>query len=145
MRTVNPQLRVLRRLAPLVIALCCVSGVAFGQVLNFEFPIDASQEVPPNGSPATGVGLVQLDLATLQLSWNITFSGLLGAQTAAHFHGPAPECENAGIVIGLPLGSPIVGSQMVTEAAAQEILDGRWYVNVHSNMHPGGEIRGQVE
>jgi CHRD domain len=35
------------------------------------------------------------------LSWSITYSGLSGKATAAHFHGPAKEGENAGPMVPL--------------------------------------------
>jgi glucose/arabinose dehydrogenase len=72
------------------------------------------------------------------------FSGLEGSETAAHFHGPAPQCENAGVQITVPLGSPKVGSATLTAQQMADLLAGLWYLNVHTDLHPGGEIRGQV-
>ena len=40
--------------------------------------------------------------------------------------------------------SPIKGEATLTDAQAADLLAGRWYVNVHTRAHPGGEIRGQV-
>jgi subtilisin-like proprotein convertase family protein len=115
-------------------------------VVTYVFPIDGLQEVPPNPSPATGVGNVTLDNDALTLSWNITYQGLLGQITAAHFHGPAMPGQNAGVQVGIgALPSPMVGQANITAAQAQQILSGLWYVNIHSTTFPGGEIRGQVQ
>ena len=36
------------------------------------------------------------------------------------------------------------GSSEITEEQLEQLRDGLWYVNVHTEMHPDGEIRGQV-
>jgi hypothetical protein len=117
---------------------------AEGVVVDFNFPIDGAQEVPPAATIASGSGLVTLDTDTSQLDWNITFSGLSSSETAAHFHGPAPVGANAGVQIALPLGSPKIGNQILSVTQEADVLAGLWYVNIHSQTFPGGEIRGQV-
>ena len=117
---------------------------AEGAVVNFNFPIDGTQQVAPVVTAASGTGLVTLDTTTNQLDWNITFSGLSSSETAAHFHGPAPIGANAGVQIALPLGSPKIGNQIITAAQEADVLAGLWYVNIHNQNFPGGEIRGQV-
>jgi glucose/arabinose dehydrogenase len=106
--------------------------------------LDASQEVSANDSPGSGSGTLRLDTGTLELSWDISFADLEAPQTAAHFHGAARACETAGVQIGLPLGSPIQGSATLTQEQADDLMLGLWYVNVHSEEYPDGEIRGQV-
>jgi hypothetical protein len=49
---------------------------------------------------------------------------------------------NIGTISGLV--SPLIGSTTITDAQETQLLDGLWYVNVHSTANPGGEIRGQV-
>jgi glucose/arabinose dehydrogenase/plastocyanin len=117
-----------------------VSGVN----ADFTITVDGAQEVPMATTPATGSGTATLDLVTNLFSWNITFSGLTGSQTAAHFHGAANPCSNAGVRISLPNGSPIIGSAGLSASDAANVLAGRWYVNIHTSLFPGGEIRGQV-
>ncbi len=116
-----------------------------GVTENYTITLDGDQEGPtPVPTVANGAGTATLDLVTNLFEWNITFAGLQSAQTAAHFHGPALPCANAGVVITLPNGSPIVGSQSLTATQAQQVREGRWYVNVHTSGNPTGEIRGQV-
>jgi hypothetical protein len=90
------------------------------------------------------LGQVTLDTDTNQLSWNIVFAGLLGDETGAHFHGPAPVGLNAGVQIPLPLGSPKIGNAILSDLQEADVLAGLWYVNIHTVNFPGGEIRGQV-
>ena len=69
---------------------------------------------------------------------------------AAHFHGPAEAGKNAGVQIwisekGKPLTSPFKGSAKLTDAQAPDLMNGQWYVNIHTKANAGGEIRGQLE
>lgn len=115
------------------------------QCFTFSFMLSGAEEVPPNGSPATGNGVVTIDTDTNQLSYNITFSGLQGAETAAHIHGFAAPGSNAGILYALPTGSPKIGTITYTEAQEANFLAGLSYVNIHSTSFSGGEIRGQID
>src|SRR5687767_2193454 len=82
-------------------ALMCVSTSAWAEILNFTMRLDGSQEVPAVTTPATGAGTATLDTTTNLFSWNINFSGLSAAQTAAHFHGTGLQCVSAGVIITL--------------------------------------------
>jgi glucose/arabinose dehydrogenase/plastocyanin len=113
-------------------------------IVDFVITLDGDQVVPPVDTPASGSGTARLFPSTSELSWAIEFSGLTGTQTAAHFHGAARQCENVGVQIGLPLGSPIVGSATLTPQQVSDLLAGLWYTVVHTDVYPGGEIRGQV-
>lgn len=138
----------MKRMHGLITALVLATGsMTIADVINFEFPLDGLQEVPPNASPGTGWGQVVLDTATNDLSWNITFQDLVASVTAAHFHGPAGYGVNAGVQFGIAGAgaiSPIVGAIVLSDAQEQMILDGLMYVNIHTQTYPGGEIRGQV-
>ena len=119
-------------------------GAANAVIMNFQATLQGSQEVPPNGSTATGSGTMVVDTDANTLAYNITFSGLSAPQTAAHFHGPAAPGVNAGVIFPLTLGSPQIGVWNMTDAQEGWVLGGLVYVNVHTTAFPGGEIRGQV-
>lgn len=112
--------------------------------VEFMITLDGFQENEPVVTPATGSGTATFDPSTNELSWIIEFQGLKANETAAHFHGPALPCDNVGTQITLSSGSPKIGSQIITEQQAEDLLAGLWYVNVHSSAHTGGEIRGRV-
>ncbi len=114
---------------------------------NLTATLNGAQEVPPTPSTATGSGTFTIDTAANTLSFNISFAGLSGAPTDAHIHGPAPPGANANILFSLtPLGltSPITGTWNYPEASEADILAGNTYVNIHTLLFPGGEIRGQI-
>ncbi len=104
-----------------------------------------SGDQEPTASTGTGSGTFTVDTTANTMSFNVTFSGLTSPETAAHIHGPAPRGTDAGILFALSLGSPKVGVWNYPEAQEANILNGLTYVNVHSSMFPGGEIRGQIE
>ncbi len=108
--------------------------------------LSGSSEVPAVTTDATGVLEATLTPGSNVLTWKVTYSGLSGPATAAHFHGPAMAGQNAGVVVPFTGGvtSPITGSATLTPSQAADLSAGKWYVNVHTAAHPGGEIRGQV-
>ena len=115
-------------------------------------PLQASMDGPQanaglgTGSPGTGLGTITLDTVTNQLSWNITWGGLLGFPTAMHFHGPALTTQNAGVQVSTGVaGPPVLGNAILNASQEADLLAGLWYLNLHTNAFPGGEIRGQVQ
>lgn len=117
-------------------------GMIIGSLMSAT--LSGAKEVPPNGSSGSGVAAIKLDGDTL--SWVITYSGMSGPVTGAHFHGPAAANANAGVIVPFAgsLGSPISGSQKLTAPQIAGLRSGLWYVNLHTAAFPGGEIRGQV-
>jgi hypothetical protein len=133
--------------------MCAV--LAFGAVVvlagpasaeKFKAMLSGKSEVPPNASAATGTADIDYDPASKKLSWKLSYSGLSGPATAAHFHGPAESGKNAGVAVAIPNAttSPVEGSATLTDAQAADLEGGKYYVNVHTSANPGGEIRGQV-
>ena len=120
---------------------------AFAEEVKFSADLAASAEVPPNDSAGTGKVDATLDTETKMFTWNITYDGLGGEATAAHFHGPAAEGENAPPVVPIDgaLASPISGSATLTDEQITQLQGGMWYFNVHTAQYPDGEIRGQVK
>jgi hypothetical protein len=120
------------------------AGPAFAD--KYKVPLDGKSEVPPNSSTGTGTADIDYDPATKKLSWKVTYSGLTGPATAAHFHGPAEAGKNSGVAVPIAniASSPAEGSATLTDTQAADFLAGKYYVNIHTAANPGGEIRGQV-
>ena len=74
----------------------------------------------------------------------MTVEGLSGDATAAHTHGPASATESAPPVIDMSGDMMMKGSADITEAQWTEMKAGKYYVNVHTEKFPDGEIRGQL-
>jgi hypothetical protein len=129
----------------LAMALSSTSGVR-AEMLSYKVALKSASEVPPNTSGGSGTADVTYDTQTKQLKWKVSYSGLSGPATAAHFHGPAEPGKSAGVMIPIPniATSPAEGSATLTDTQAADLTGGRLYVNVHTAANPGGEIRGQV-
>ena len=129
------------RLAGLGLAALLATGsIAAAETVQLKADLKGST------AAATGNATVTYDTASKQVTWRITYSGLSGNPTAAHFHGPAQPGANAGVAVPIPnvAASPAQGSATLTDAQAADLLAGRYYVNIHTAANPAGEIRGQV-
>ena len=165
------------RNARFVVALCAIalfaaSRPASATTLRFESFMVGSNEVPPNGSPATGFAVIEVDDVANTLLINMSWAGLIGGNpAAAHIHCCTPPGANATVAIGFP-SFPATTSGTYSQlfdltniaiynvtfrntfgggtAAGSEaaliagLQDGLAYTNIHNATFPGGEIRGQV-
>ncbi|HEX5010436.1 MAG TPA: CHRD domain-containing protein [Planctomycetota bacterium] len=108
----------------------------FGAFLN------AAQETPPGTSTNKGVGSFSVDLATNDLSYNVSWTG---TATAAHIHdGPVGVAGGINIpLIGGPTSWVNVagGIDVATFTGLQSLGE---YANIHSASKPAGEVRGQI-
>lgn len=133
-----------------VVAVAAMSGCGMmerqSNMVAFTTQLRGANEVPPNTSPATGSVDAQLNKDTNLFRWKVNYSGLTGPATGAHFHGPAAIGANAGVVLpwNNPISSPLEGSATLTPAQTADLMAGRWYANIHTAAHPGGELRGQM-
>ena len=144
-----------RLIAPALAAVVAVAGLAacmqqsaIAPPIAYKAHLTAKDEVPPNGSAATGDGTFVLNPATKELTWAVKFSGLSGPALAAHIHGPAAAGANAGVAIlfetpNAPAGE-IKGSTFLVTDQVADLQAGKLYVNIHTAANKGGEIRGQL-
>jgi hypothetical protein len=121
-------------------------AAASAATIDYRATMNGKSEVPPTTSTGTGDVLATLNTDTKQLNYTMTYMGLSGPATAAHFHGPAEAGQNAGVAV--PIGnnppSPSSGTVTLTEAQMKDLEAGKWYANVHTADNKGGEIRGQL-
>jgi len=126
----------------------CLASVspALAETVTLKANLASSAEVPPNDSAGTGAVTISFDTASKKLTWQGNYSGLSGPATAGHFHGPAEPGKNAGVAVPIneAKSSPFQGSADLTEAQAADLMAGKWYVNIHTDAHKGGELRGQI-
>ena len=136
------------------ITACLLVGLAtafpaFATIISLEATIDGAQASAGagTGSAGTGSAAMLFDDVSNEFSWNISWSGLTGNPTVAHFHGAALPNQNAGVQVSflsIAPGNPSIGSTVIDNAQAADLLAGLWYINIHTAAFPGGEIRGQV-
>jgi len=127
-------------------------------LLLFDFALEVAQTNPPAVFPdgatlPSGSALVTIDTIASTIAWDVDYQDLTGPIIApgAHFHGPAEMGTNAGVQIFLTNGDPaepatgnLAGSAAITSDQIQQVVDGLWYLNIHTAANGSGELRGQV-
>ena len=128
-------------------ALLFAAGAASAATLHFTTSLKGAEEVPPHVVPGTGKVSAELDTATKVFTYKVTYAGLTGPATMAHFHGPAGPGVNAPPVVPVPasaLANPMTGKATLDDGQIADLKAGKWYFNIHTAANPGGEIRGQL-
>jgi len=140
-------------------------------VIPFHLTLIGANENPPVASPGTGTADIELDTDLRTLSLDVTFADLLGTTTAAHIHCCTPPTGNAGVAtqvptfIDFPLGvtsgtySRVFDMTLASfynpafiadhggtvdgafDFLVAGMLTGQTYLNIHSSVAGGGEIR----
>lgn len=136
-------------LAGIVLALAtagCSVMQPDAHLAAFSTQLTGMNQVPPVATAATGHADAMLNQETGLLRWKLSFTGLSGPATAGHLHGPAAIGTKANIALAFrgAVKSPLEGRAILTAAQAADLLAGKWYINIHTAAHPGGEIRGQL-
>ena len=120
-------------------------------------PMTGAQENP--ATPSTALGFLDVYYAKNSkiLSYKVTWQGLADTIVGMHIHGLAPVGYNTAIVQNIlttkneavfPFrGGSYSGTFNVDGVLVKEenLLDGFYYLNIHSKTYPGGEIRGQIK
>ena len=132
--------------AAVLAAALFATSASFAAVVDYTATLKGSTEVPPNDSKGTGTVTASYDTTSKKFSYTVTYSGLTGPATAAHFHGPAAAGANAPPVVAVTtaLASPIKGDATLTDIQSADLAAGKWYFNIHTAENKNGEIRGQV-
>jgi hypothetical protein len=140
-------LNISRRVALAAALTLAGLGAAYADDVVYTAKLDGAAETPPNDTKGTGAVDAHFDTATKTLTWTVTYSGLTGPATMAHFHGPAPEGKAAPVMVPIKdsLASPIKGSATLSDDQAKALTDGMIYFNIHTDAHKSGEVRGQLK
>ncbi|HEV7781887.1 MAG TPA: CHRD domain-containing protein [Chitinophagaceae bacterium] len=130
-----------------------------------DIPMTGAQETPAVPSAALGSMDVFYTKETRILTYTVRWSGLTDSVLLAHIHGLAPTGFPAPVVqtivgtansifpqktagkftfakSGTFSGTLLADGVAVKE---QDILNGVYYMNIHTTTYPGGEIRGQIK
>ena len=136
-------------------AATAFAAPAFAEQKSYMADLTGAAQVPPVDTQATGKADVTVDTDAMTISWNVTYEGLSGDPVAGHFHGPASATETAPPVIDLSVDAQetadeaipqdiMTGSSPITAEQMADLDAGNYYINIHTEAHPDGEIRGQV-
>ena len=152
-----------RRFVLIVMAMILLGAVnsAHAEIIRFTCNLSGDKEVPPVLTGSFGTAVVTLDTDTRTVTWTVTVFNMPSGTTVSHFHvggpthaGPtvvdftvSPNISNdysfSGSANALSNARPAQGIGS-WEDFIQSLLGGQIYINVHSAVNPGGEIRGPV-
>jgi hypothetical protein len=140
-------------------------GVAFARLRSYD-------EVPALSTPGSGEFMATINGDGSEINYRLHYSNLQGKVTQSHLHfgqksvsgaimiflcsnlgnGPAgtQACPTEGTISGVIHASDVIGNtQGIAPGELLEIIQGIRggvvYVNVHSDLFPSGEIRGQLQ
>ncbi|RPI02091.1 MAG: CHRD domain-containing protein [Ignavibacteriae bacterium] len=113
------------------------------QPLQAQISVRATIDGNQAGTSSAGHGVMfgQFSSDMKTLSYQITYAKLQGNFTAAHFH----FAPTGGVIQPITFhGNTAVGTWIVPDTLLKYFFREGIYVNIHSNVYPGGEIRGSV-
>jgi len=133
------------RAAVTLIAGVLAVGSGMALAAGTKVTLSGDQEVPPVNTSASGNGTITVG-DDKSVSGSVTTSGIAG--TAAHIHEAAPG-KNGPVAVPLTKTSDNVWSvapgAKFSDAQYKSYKAGNLHVNVHSEAHKDGEIRGQLK
>ncbi len=136
-------------------------GASQAETIRFASTFNSHQEVAgvnpntPTQSQATAKFIYST--TTHLLSYKIDYSDLSGKPIMAHFHlgargsnGPVIQTicgKPAPTLLGtcpISVNSTLIGTWKVPDNQRQNLIAGKLFVNIHTDLNPKGEIRGQL-
>ncbi len=118
----------------------------FTPSLTLMIDLSGDQEVPSVMTSAMASAVVEYDENLMQFRASLDVSDVDGF-SAAHIHqgyvgtnGDVAFAFEAGDTAGMYH----IEETNLNQAAVAEMLDGGWYINVHTDDNPDGELRGQI-
>jgi hypothetical protein len=126
-----------------LIAGLLASGTIFSA--DMKVKLSGDQEVPPVQTSASGSGTITVN-DDKSVSGSVTTKGIKA--TAAHIHEAAAG-KNGPVAIPLEKKSEnefsVPAGAKLSDAQFKALKAGNLYVNVHTDAHKDGEIRGQLK
>jgi hypothetical protein len=152
-----------------VLGAALVYGQNFNKLRGF---LSGEEEVPVVLTTGNGTFRATISRDESRIDYELSYSDLQSAVTQAHIHvgqrnvvggiavwlcgniastpaGTQP-CPQSGTITGTIMAAHVVGptSQGVAAGELEDLItairDGNTYVNVHTAVSPGGEIRSQI-
>jgi hypothetical protein len=147
-------------MVPVLLVLGMV-GTAQAQRIRMTADLSGANETPAVLTGAHGRAVVIVDVQAATVSWEIDVFNMPSGTNNAHFHVGGPGIAGP-TVINIPFPANASNdyrlSGSATSASAlrpdqgirswddvlQSIVGGQMYINIHSAVNGGGEIRGQL-
>lgn len=143
------------------IKICCSSFMmgcvlvaghnAQAEIIHFSGHFLVAKGIKPStvtGRPVVPSGLITADWDTVthRLSYTLSYLGLSGPVTEAHFHGPATAQQTAGPLLSIapPFQTGMHRAITVDRRFEEALHADKIYINLHTLSYPHGEARAQL-
>ena len=87
-------------------AIMFAAGAAQAATVHYAAQLKGPSEAPANTTTGTGAVDVTFDTASKAFTYTVTYAGLTGPATMAHFHGPAAPCATGALRLRPGPGRP---------------------------------------
>jgi hypothetical protein len=117
----------------------------------------------PNPVATTASGSATVTVSGGTATYVVTYAGINGTPTGSHIHAPGNATQTAGVIVDFPRTTATAGTGTLTgsftaadirapsgqtpmsmDSLVTLMRGGNAYVNVHTSVNAGGEIRGQL-
>jgi hypothetical protein len=160
----------MKKLLAFILLLGCSISQAPAAVIFFDLTGTAGPGLLPGNEPGavtggTGgeiLGGISFDnvsnLLSINVGWGSSqgFTNLTSASNNSHIHGPTAAnngngfTQTAGVLFDLTRSSNLVTGGTITQSVSLtapqsiDLLNGRFYINIHTATNGGGEMRGFI-
>ena len=145
-------MKIILRITWLSGAFAALALSASAQIVEFRATINAAQEVPTNSAPAVGSAIMIYDVAANTFDLVVSLSNFSNTLAASHVHEGVAGA-NGGVVTNLGGEAVYIRSGTTLTATFRgltyggtklTLLQNGAYLNFHTSVFPGGEVRGQL-
>ncbi len=116
--------------------------------------LTGASEVPPVNTTGSGTAEIAFDPNAKTIAYTIIWQLGSGSTstTGMHFHGAEDGSSLKSSPISIPIEGFSTGTSgtlsgttiVLTQVQIDQLLAGKWYINIHSNTYPSGEMRGNI-
>lgn len=126
--------------------LLAIAQTGTNNRLLFTTDLNGGQEVPAVQTDARGIATILISEDRTTMSVHAVFSGLSGPVTGCHIHTGG---ESVAGPVFVNFSNNVTGNRLRAEMPIpadfmRKALKNELYLNVHTALNPGGEIRGQL-
>ncbi|WP_111641668.1 CHRD domain-containing protein [Marinimicrobium alkaliphilum] len=116
------------------------------ELQSYDVLLEGKQEVPKVSTDQSATAAVTVNRTDMMVMAAMNLSDVVGVN-AAHIHA-GDVGTNGPVVFGFSdsgdNGIWVIEGEALTEVQHDALLAGGWYINVHTESFPDGELRGQI-
>lgn len=124
-------------------------NIPAGTTQTFTATLTGAAETPPVATAGNGTFTANYNMKTNKLSFKVTWKELSDVASAIRFYkgklGEAGEVEIPIMNFAWETSGMLSAEVTVDEDEEADLFEGHFYINIHTNKHLEGEIRGQLE